>query len=284
MYMLKTLGNIIIVRFFGLALIMFLNPLGSIAQGDLLIYPKRIVFDGSKRTQDLSLVNNGEDTARYVISVVQIRMKEDGSFENISEPDKGQNFADKNFRFYPRSVVLGPKEAQTVRVQLLQFNSLSPGEYRSHLYFRAEKPTIPAGSETTRKDQEKISISIAPVYGLSIPVIIRTGESTTNIELTNAEFLIEKDSIPVVQMAINRSGNMSAYGDISINHISPGGKKTELAFIKGVAVYTPIPKRQVRVALNRISGINYSQGTLLMIYQETSGKTKKAAQLELKLK
>ena len=53
----------------------FLSSTEVKAQGDLLLYPKRIVFDGSTRSQTLSLVNNGSDTARYVISVVQIRME-----------------------------------------------------------------------------------------------------------------------------------------------------------------------------------------------------------------
>ena len=70
----------------------------STAQGDLMLFPKRIVFDGSKKTQEINLANSGKDTARYILSVVQIRMKEDGSFENITEPDPGQNFADKYFQ------------------------------------------------------------------------------------------------------------------------------------------------------------------------------------------
>jgi P pilus assembly chaperone PapD len=117
----------------------------SLAQGDLLLYPKRIVFEGSKRTQDLNLANSGKDTARYILSVVQIRMKEDGSFETITEPDPGQNFADKYFRIFPRNVVLPPNEAQTVKVQLINTGELQPGEYRSHLYVRAEAEKAPLG-------------------------------------------------------------------------------------------------------------------------------------------
>ena len=53
----------------------------STAQGDLMLFPKRIIFDGSKKTQEINIANSGKDTARYILSVVQIRMKEDGSFE-----------------------------------------------------------------------------------------------------------------------------------------------------------------------------------------------------------
>src|SRR5476651_1473462 len=79
------------------------NNQGTKAQGNLIIMPRRVVFEGAKRTQELNLANTGKDTAKYVISVVEYRMKHDGNFELITQPDSGQNFADKNFRFFPRT-------------------------------------------------------------------------------------------------------------------------------------------------------------------------------------
>ena len=61
--------------FIYLAILNFAS-LQSSAQGDLRVYPKRIVFEGAKKSQELNLANSGKDTARYVLSVVQIRMKE----------------------------------------------------------------------------------------------------------------------------------------------------------------------------------------------------------------
>ena len=40
------------------------------AQGDLLITPRRVVFEGSKQSQELTLANTGNDTARYNVSFV----------------------------------------------------------------------------------------------------------------------------------------------------------------------------------------------------------------------
>src|SRR5687768_12576640 len=96
----------------------------SNGQGNLLISPRRIVFDGDKKTQELNLANTGQDTAKYLISLVEIRMKEDGAFEEIKEPDAGQNFASKYLRYYPRTVTLAPNEAQTVKVQLSKTSDL----------------------------------------------------------------------------------------------------------------------------------------------------------------
>src|SRR5687768_10970779 len=64
------------------------------AQGDLLLFPKRIVFEKGKRTEIINLANISNDTIKYTISFIQIRMNENGGFEIISVPDSNQFFAD----------------------------------------------------------------------------------------------------------------------------------------------------------------------------------------------
>ena len=55
------------------------------AQGDLLITPRRVVFEGNKRVEELNLSNTGTDTSTYNVSFVQYRMTEDGTFQEITE-------------------------------------------------------------------------------------------------------------------------------------------------------------------------------------------------------
>src|ERR1700723_1699840 len=105
----------------------------TMGQGNLLLLPGRVIFEGAKRYEELNLGNIGKDTARYVISLMHIRMKEDGGFEEISQPDSGERFADRFIRFFPHSVELGPGESQVVKIQLTKISELAPGEYRSHL-------------------------------------------------------------------------------------------------------------------------------------------------------
>jgi len=83
--------------FFGLSLLIaqFVIAETVAAQGDLLLMPRRVIFEGAKRYEELNLANTGKDTARYVVSLMHVRMKEDGSFEEIAEPGPGENFADK---------------------------------------------------------------------------------------------------------------------------------------------------------------------------------------------
>ena len=85
---------------FLLALVVFTGVMipRAQAQGNLLVTPRRVVFDGSSRVMELNLANTGRDTARYNISFIQYRMTEEGAFEEITEPDPGQFFADNHLR------------------------------------------------------------------------------------------------------------------------------------------------------------------------------------------
>ena len=255
------------------------------AQGNLMITPRRVLFEGQRKTQELNLANMGKDSAHYLISMLEIRMNEDGTFEQISVPDSGQNFASNYVRFFPRSVALGPGEAQTIKIQITKQNQLVPGEYRSHLYFRAVPEEKPLGEKESFKDTTGISVHLIPIFGISIPVIIRMGASTSEVNLSNTAFEMLHNDTPVLKTVFNRTGNMSVYGDLRIDFISPQGKVTRVAEIKGIAVYTPTTSRSIKVTLDNTQGINYKTGKLHVVYSTSSDarSVMKIAETELAL-
>lgn len=255
------------------------------AQGNLLITPRRIVFEGNLKTAELNLANTGKDTARYNVSIVQYRMKEDGSFEEITEPDPGQNFADKYIRFFPRSVTLAPNEAQVVKMQLTKTNMLTPGEYRSHVYFRSVPKERALGEEEPASDSTGISVRLVPIFGITIPVIIRVGESDTKVNLTDIALDMANDTLPRLKFTFNRTGNMSVYGDIAVLHTSPSGKTTEVGIVKGIAVYTPNSLRRFQMDLKKPEGIDFHQGKLSITFSTQSDtKPQRLTEAELILK
>ena len=250
---------------FGLLFVQILCSGQAMAQGNLLLLPRRVIFEGSKRYEELNLANTGKDTARYVISLMHIRMKEDGGFEEISQPDSGENFADRFVRFFPHSVTLGPGESQVVKIQLTKVNELTPGEYRSHLYFRAVPDKAPLGEVETAPDSG-ISIHLIPIFGISIPVIIRVGVSSTQVKLSDLSIQMTEDTIPILEMTFRRMGNMSVYGDIAVYYTSPNGKTIPAGTAKGIAVYTPNQARRFRLTLDKRNDINYHSGKLSIVY------------------
>lgn len=269
----------------GLILIQVFFPFNTRAQGNLLITPKRAVFEGNKRSMDLNLANVGDDTATYAISLVQIRMTAEGGFETITEPDEGQLFASPYLRLFPRSVTLGPNEAQTVKVQVIKAGSLASGEYRSHVYFRAVPKEKPLGEEeVTQQDPSSISVKLVPIFGITIPVIIRVGKPSVNVTLSDLVLRFENDTIPKLKLTFNRAGNYSVYGDISVDHVSPVGEITRVGIANGLAVYTPNTKRSFEFNLINTSGVDLKSGKLLVTYSAPSDvKPEKYAEAELML-
>lgn len=267
---LRRLKSFIIIGVMAFCILLAFSPELN-AQGNLLVTPRRVVFEGSKRSLNLNLANTGQDTATYSISLVQIRMKDDGGFETISEPDQGQRFADKYIRFFPRMVTLGPNEAQVVKVQLIKTNELTEGEYRSHFYFRSVPKAQPLGDEKNEvRDTTTISVVLTPIFGITIPVIIRIGESSAKVTLSDLAFEMVNDTLPRVQLVFNRSGNMSVYGDLAVDYISNQGKITRVGVANGIAVYTPNLTRRFQLNLKKIPDLDYRTGRLRISYSAPS--------------
>ncbi len=259
-------------------------PAKVAAQGDLLITPKRVVFEGSRRSMDLNLANIGQDTATYSISILQIRMKENGGFETITEPDPGQRFADRHIRYFPRTVTLGPKESQVVKLQVIRQGELTEGEYRSHIYFRAVPREKPLGKEETLIDSTSISVRLTPIFGITIPVIIRVGGSTARVSISDASLSFVENETPLLSLVFNRSGNMSVYGDLTVDHISSQGTITRVGIANGIAVYTPNTVRRFQFSLNKAPGVDYRSGKLSITYSSPSDvKPERFAGAEIQL-
>jgi hypothetical protein len=272
---------IILAGFIGFFPLLNVN---TYSQGNLLITPRRAVFEGSAKSLDLNLANTGKDTATYAISLIQIRMKEDGGFETINEPDIDQKFADRYIRFFPRSVTLGPNEAQVVKVQLVRSNELTAGEYRSHFYFRSVPKVKPLGEGEILRDTTSISVRLTPVFGITIPVIIRVGEYSAGVTLSDLSLNIVNDTIPIIKMTFNRTGTMSVYGDLTVEHVSEQGKKTRVGTANGVAVYSPNLIRRFQFNLKSVPGVDFSIGKLVVTYSAPSDvKPAKYAQSEILL-
>ncbi len=277
----KYLSRVFIVA---ATLILFSGEIVS-AQGNLLITPRRVVFDGTKRSFDLNLANVGKDTATYAITFVQIRMTEDGRFETISVPDSGQNFASPYLRYFPRSVTLAPNEAQMVKVQLIKQGELKPGEYRSHFYFRAIPNSKPLGEGEVKVDTTSISVKLTPVFGITIPAIIRIGESNARVTFSDVALEMVNDTIPLLKVAFNRSGNMSIYGDLAVDYVSAGGEVTRVGIANGIAVYTPNIRRTFQFNLKTLPGIDYHSGRLVLTFSAPSDiKPEKYAEAEIALR
>jgi P pilus assembly chaperone PapD len=271
-----------ILKFVSIVTLLFLSLSQSFAQGNLLITPRRVVFEGNKQSQELTLANTGSDTAKYTVSFVQYRMTENGGFEAIDQPDPGQLFADKYLRFFPRTVTLPPNGSQVIRMQYKKQPDMLNAEYRSHVYFRAVPEEKPLGADEVAADTLAIGVRLVPIFGISIPVIIRNGDLDAEVELSNLNLDAHSDTIPHLSLTINRSGGKSVYGDIVVTYVTEQGESIEASIVRGVAVYTPNKLRNFTMDLQKLPSIVYNKGKLVVKFQaQNDSKAEVFAQKEL---
>lgn len=252
------------------------------AQGNLVISPMRVVFEGGKRGAEINIANSGADSARYLLSFVEQRMKETGQMEVITEPDSGQFFASKYLRLFPRSIYLGPNESQVVRLQLRNASQLKPGEYRSHLYFRSAPMEQPLGDTAKPVEKGTISIKLKAVFGITIPVIIRIGEDSTTITIDSPKLTLT-DTTAELKCDFYRHGNFSTYGALTVDYISENGKQQNVGIAKGIGIYTPNKKRTFVLQLKSPKEIDYHKGKLKVGFDRLTEPQINLVTTELKL-
>ena len=244
----------------------------SFSQSDLLINPYRVVFEDGKQIEEISVANTGQDTARYVMSFVQYKMNEYGTLQQITEPEEGQYFADRLVRMFPRSVLLPPREAQTVRLQVRAPSGTQEGEYRSHLYFRSVRDQR-QNEERTSADTT-LGIRLTPIYGITIPVIVRLGDLELNVEVDSVGLDWSEGEVPHLRFKATRSGNKSSFGNIEITYTGEQNEEIRVANLRGIALYTPNNKRYFSIPLTTDDPrVNYNTGKLKVRYYTSGGRT-----------
>ena len=265
-------------------LVLLIDVNQSFAQGDLMIYPRRLVFESNQRSMDMTLANTGTDSSSYTLSWKNYRMTATGQFEELTEPDSGQYFTDQILRFYPREVTLGPGESQKVRVQRISARKLPDGEYRSHLEFRSIKPMESLGLNQGSNSQDGIQTKLNMHLAITIPVIMEIGNVTSSVRLQNPKLITSENLVRYLQFEIIREGNKSCYGDFTIIHRGEDGRQTKVALVRGVAVYTPLFSRMYSLPLNIPAELNeLKSGTLILEYITQSRRKEVLATLEFPL-
>lgn len=251
--------------------------------GDITVTPTRVVLEGRARSGTISLVNTGAQKATYRITIINMRMADNGAFEEIEEGKAlpGEKFADKLFRYAPRQVTLEPGGTQVIRIAARKPAGLAAGEYRSHLLIRAV-PEAGTGRSIEQKPGDGLEISLAVIPGVALPVIIRHGEVSATATLSDFTFdrapVSASPKSPSTTFRLNRDGNKSVYGDLEATYFAPDSDKgVHVSQVNQLAVYTPNAYRTVTMSLVPPTGMDLlSGGKITIIYRTTpkeGGKT-----------
>lgn len=215
------------------------------ATGDLLVAPTRIVIDNSGTTQVI-LNNIGAEPATYRVSLEVKRMNANGLLDDV--PEASFSTADtatiNMISYSPRRITLPPNQPQIIRVAIRPDPSLPDGEYRVHMLFRAIPDTKAA--TTPVEAGGGLSISLTPIYGVTIPVILRKGEVKASMAIANPH-LENKNGNNSLDFTMSRTGNASVYGDVLVYK---QGVAEPLLVARGLAAYAEVSERLVSLPVS----------------------------------
>ena len=212
--------------------------------GDLLVAPTRIVLDGRRGTEVI-LNNIGDEVATYRVSAELRRMTPEGRLVDVAAPNAAEQAAQAMILFAPRRVTLPPNQPQAIRLSARAPQGLADGEYRVHLLFRAIPPPR-AVAATDGKKIEGVAFQLTPIYGVTIPVIVRLGNLAAKAGLANIRKVTD-DGKPAIALDISRVGDRSTFGEV---RVLKAGVADPIAVVRGVAVYTELGQRSVTVPID----------------------------------
>lgn len=233
----------------------------SAGVGDLLVAPTRVVLDGRRGTEVI-LNNIGDDVATYRVTAELRRMTPDGKLVDVDTPTDADKIAQEMILFAPRKVTLPPNQPQAIRLSARAPQGVADGEYRIHLLFRAIPQARPQTAEPAQK-VEGVSFRLTPIYGVTIPVIVRLGNLEATAAISNVRKAV-KDGQPVVALDINRKGERSTFGEV---RVMKAGISNPIAIVRGIAIYTEINQREVFVPIDPAQLANAS-GAVTVQYVE----------------
>lgn len=233
-------------RLFGIALlapalITVAHP-AEAGVGDLLVAPTRIVLDGRRGTEVI-LNNIGDDVATYRVSVELRRMTREGRLVDVEAPTEVEKAAQDMILYAPRRVTLPPNQPQTIRLNARAPEGLADGEYRVHMLFRAVPPPRPVSAP---QKMEGVAFQLIPIYGVTIPVIVRLGNLEAKAGLANVR-KVNDGGKPAIALDISRSGDRSTFGEV---RVLKAGISDPIAIVRGIAVYTELGQRTVTVPID----------------------------------
>lgn len=212
----------------------------------LRITMKRVIFEGPKRTEVLTIINNTAEEQIFRLGWRRMRMTEENSLQALADDDAGADLkeASQMIRYAPRRVVLPPGRTQQIRLMLRRPRDLADGEYRSHLWIQPEEKAKDFNPNANAAQTKGQSIQIKMLTGLTLPVFVRAGKLSVEGGIQNARFEMQRDR-PSVSYTITRTGNRSLYGDIEVTCRAANGEEVVAASVHGIAVYTEVDSRNV---------------------------------------
>lgn len=243
-------------------------PAAPAHAASLLLAPTRLLFEGGARAQELTIMNQSDTVQTYRLRLEDRDVKADGEYVVIADPTSPLA-ASSMLRLSVRQVTIPPRESVTVRVLLRKPAGLASGEVRSHLIV-SELPAVspPIASSTVG---EGLSVTITTIFGISIPVMVRNGETSARLAVPTLRRVSVPDqpTLENLQVRLETTGNRSMFVDLKV---FPARQRRGPTIVeaRGVSIYNPANARDLTITLNPEQAARLRNGSNVMTYQEVS--------------
>ncbi len=212
-----------------------------LAQG-VLVAPHAVVIDHRTRSGSLSLYNPGDEATEVSLSTFfgYPVTNAGGDFElkTVERPDPTMPSAAGWIEAFPKRMLLGPKERQTVRILARPPAKLADGEYWARLVVAAKGGTVPvAGADSSLGITVGLNLEVRTV----LPLQYRKGAVATSVKLSKLAAAMERDSL-AVRMRLDRAGTAAFIGTVH-GILADSAGKTVTTFQSPVAVYYDMDPR-----------------------------------------
>jgi len=233
--------------------------LPSLCRADVTVSPTLVLFDGEIGTKAITVTNTGTKEQICRVSLINFRMAADGGMSVAATPAENEHFATGMVRYAPRELILPPGGSEVVRLQVV---NPRPGEYRTHVAVQ-QVPDVDALQAPPFERREGVSMDLRAVFGVAVPLIIRQGDPSASVSFGDAHLTSLPDGTPAVALRVERSGERSVRGELSLRR---DGK--EIATIDGISIYAPTPYRDVVLRLAAEDAARLRDGRLEASFQE----------------
>jgi hypothetical protein len=229
------------LRLFALVTLLAAPIAPALGQG-ILVAPHAVVIDHRTRSGSLNLYNPGDEPAEVTLSTFFGYPVTDsaGEFElrTVDRPDPAMPSAAGWIEAFPKRMLLGPKERQTVRLLARPPARLADGEYWARLVVSAKGGTLPVSGVG---DSSGITVGLNLEVRTILPLQYRKGAVATSARLSRLAAGVEGDSL-VVRMRLERMGTAAFIGTVRGALVDSAGA-TVTTFSSPVAVYYDMEPR-----------------------------------------
>jgi hypothetical protein len=199
-------------------------------------------MDHRTRSGSLNLYNPGDTPSEVTVSTFFGYPVTDsaGDFElrTVERPDPSMPSAAGWIEAFPKRMLLGPKERQTVRLLARPPARLADGEYWARLLVAAKGGSVPV---TGVDDSSGITIGLNLEVRTILPLQYRKGAVATSARMSGLAAAVEGDSL-AVRLRLLRMGTAAFVGTVRGSLADSTGKPVT-TFSSPVALYYEMEPR-----------------------------------------